>query len=142
MDVPPETVTDVTKAIQLSLAPVFLLSGIAGLLNVMSGRLARIVDRVRALTERPKDMARPQPHPELHRLERRRHLTRVAITACTIAALLLCITIATLFLEVMFHATLKWLIGGLFTAAMLALIASLSYFLREVHVAMQSGSVE
>src|SRR5262245_41067564 len=136
MDVPPETISDVTKAIQLSLAPVFLLSGIAGLLNVMSGRLARIVDRVRALTERPKDVARP--HPELGRLERRRHLTRVAITACTIAALLLCITIATLFLEVMFHVTLKWLIGGLFTTAMLALIASLSLFLREVHVAMQS----
>ena len=42
---------DVTRAIQLALAPVFLLTGIAGLLNVMSTRLSRIIDRGRALTE-------------------------------------------------------------------------------------------
>ena len=43
---------DVSHAIQLALAPVFLLTGIAGMLNVMAGRLARIIDRGRQLTER------------------------------------------------------------------------------------------
>ena len=33
--------SDVSHAIQLALAPVFLLTGIAGILNVMMGRLAR-----------------------------------------------------------------------------------------------------
>ena len=43
---------DMAHAIQLALAPVFLLTGIAGTLNVMTGRLARIIDRGRQLTER------------------------------------------------------------------------------------------
>ena len=42
---------DLAKAIQLALAPVFLLTGIGALINVMTGRLARIVDRGRAFAE-------------------------------------------------------------------------------------------
>ena len=38
----------------------------------------------------------------------------------------------------MLSTPLKWLIGGLFTAAMLALVVGLAFFLREVHLAMQS----
>ena len=44
-------VDDIGRAIQLALAPVFLLTGIAALLGVMAGRLARIIDRGRQLTE-------------------------------------------------------------------------------------------
>jgi hypothetical protein len=44
LDFVAENMTDVARAIQLALAPVFLLTGIAGLLNVMTNRLARIVD--------------------------------------------------------------------------------------------------
>jgi hypothetical protein len=40
MDVSPDSIGDGTKAIQLALVPVFLLTGIAGLLNVMTGRLS------------------------------------------------------------------------------------------------------
>ena len=49
----PVNFNDVAHAIQLALAPVFLLTGIAGILNVMAGRLARIIDRGRHLTETP-----------------------------------------------------------------------------------------
>jgi hypothetical protein len=41
---PAVSIGDVSHAIQLALAPVFLLTGIAGILNVMAGRLARIID--------------------------------------------------------------------------------------------------
>lgn len=122
------------RAIQLALAPVFLLTGIAGLLNVMTGRLARIVDRVRQLSGDAVDPARRV-------LELRRHFSGIAITACTVAALLICIVIATLFVEVMLDAPLKWLVGGLFTAAMLALVVGLAYFLREVHLAMRATRI-
>ncbi|MEP0495803.1 MAG: DUF2721 domain-containing protein, partial [Paraglaciecola sp.] len=40
-------VPDIAEIIQLAVAPVFMLTGIAGFLNVMSGRLGRIVDRAR-----------------------------------------------------------------------------------------------
>ena len=61
-----------------------------------------------------------------------------SITACTIAALLVCVVIAALFLEVMLGAPFKWLIGVLFTGAMLALVVGLSFFLREVQLSMHS----
>ena len=130
----PEAFSDMARAIQLALAPVFLLTGIAGLLNVMTGRLARIVDRVRQLSGDAVDPARRV-------LELRRHFSGIAITACTVAALLICIVIATLFVEVMLDAPLKWVVGGLFTAAMLALVVGLAYFLREVHLAMRATRI-
>ena len=111
------------------------------MLNVMAGRLSRIIDRGRALTEGRSDLMSSEHDSvnlEQQILERRRHFTSVAITASTIAALLVCMVIPAIFLEVMLDAPLKWLIGALFTAAMLALVVGLAFFLREVHLAMQS----
>jgi hypothetical protein len=111
------------------------------MLNVMAGRLSRIVDRGRALEEQrggvgPAEQASIDQ--KLRNLERRRHFNSIAITACTIAALLVCMVIAAMFLEVMLDAPLKWLIGALFTTATLTLVVGLAYFLREVHMATQT----
>lgn len=141
MALAPVNLGDIAHAIQLALAPVFLLTGIAGILNVMAGRLARIIDRGRQLTEHL------NPHPleregainlELASLEQRRHLASSAITACTFSALLVCTVIAALFVEVLLQAELKWLVGLLFTGSTLALVVGLAYFLREVHLATQT----
>ena len=132
-----ESIDDIAKAIQLALGPVFLLTGIAGMLNVMSGRLSRIIDRGRALTEKPDVIATYQPDElrnELQMLERRRHITSNAITMFTIAALLVCLVIVSLFLEFMFYVPLNWMIGALFILATLGLVVGLGYFLREVHL--------
>ncbi len=141
MSLSPDSFHDVARAIQLALAPVFLLTGIAGLLSVMAGRLARIIDRGRALSERRDEHLKVLPESvwlEQKTLEQRRHLTSVAITSCTIAALLVCTVIIVLFLEVMLEVPLNWVIGVLFSAAMLALVVGLAYFLREVHLATQT----
>ena len=141
MTTSPESVYTVTSAINLALAPVFLLSGIAGLLVVMTGRLGRIIDRGRALYEREGGASPDETsalHQELRHLERRRHFASMAITACTISALLVCLIIGALFIEVIVGAPLNWLIGGLFTVATLALVVGLMYFLREVHSATRT----
>jgi Protein of unknown function (DUF2721) len=139
MDMPTDTVADVARAIQLALAPVFLLTGISGLLNVMTNRLARIVDRARALKEKPGITISAQETlaMRLRRLERRRHFTSIAITSCTIAALLLCLVVATLFFEAMFEVRLSWFVGIQFMGSTLALVVGLGNFLREVHLATQ-----
>jgi hypothetical protein len=140
-----ENINDVATAIQLALAPVFLLTAIAGLLNVMAGRLSRIVDRGRALAEQRGDVGPAEQasiDQKLRNLERRRHLNSVAITACTVAALLVCMVIAAMFLEVMLDAPLKWLVGTLFTVATLVLVVGLAYFLREVHLATQTIRIQ
>ena len=137
----PVNLGDVAHAIQLALAPVFLLTGIAGVLNVMAGRLGRIIDRGRQLTEHalpPHVQSSETIGTELANLEHRRHLASSAITACTFSALLVCTVIAALFVEVLLQVELKWLVGLLFTGSTLALVIGLAYFLREVHLATQT----
>lgn len=132
---------DVTHAIQLALAPVFLLTGIGAILNVMTGRLARIIDRGRQLTEHPGGESLPAGETlavEFANLERRRHLTSVAITASTLSALLVCLVIAALFSEALLQIELKWLVGAFFTGSAVALVVGLAYFLYEVHLAMRT----
>lgn len=141
----PGNADSVVTAIQLALTPVFLLTAIAGLLSVMAGRLSRIVDRGRALAEQQGGVGPAEREAiagKLRNLERRRHLNSVAITACTVAALLVCIVIVAMFLEAMLDAPLQWLVGSLFTAATLALVVGLAYFLGEVHLATQTIRIQ
>jgi len=138
---PAVNIGDVSHAIQLALAPVFLLTGVAGILNVMAGRLARIIDRGRQLTEHPVPQQlqlTEKLQSELQGLERRRHFASAAITATTLSALLVCMVIAALFLEVLIQIELRWLVGALFTGSTLTLVVGLAYFLREVHMATKT----
>ncbi|MFN4151338.1 MAG: DUF2721 domain-containing protein, partial [Candidatus Sericytochromatia bacterium] len=76
MNVSTENITDVARVIQLALAPVFLLTGIAGVLNVVTGRLSRIIDRGRTLIEDPSKLelyGEQTINFELQQLEQRRH---------------------------------------------------------------------
>ena len=132
-------------AIQLAIAPVFLLTGVAALLGVMATRLARVIDRARSLEmgwpvfdAATRDAARR----ELAILERRRHVCSWSINFCTVAALLICIVIVALFMEEFFGKSLKWLSGGLFVIAMLGLILGLACFLREVYLATHTTTID
>jgi hypothetical protein len=126
-----ESVPVIQHAIQLAIAPVFLLTGIASLLGVMANRLSRIVDRARDLEQRWAQISEavlPMAKLEVATLERRRHLASWSINFCTGAALLVCVVIATLFFEEFFAKDLKWLAGSLFIGVMVALVAGLSCF--------------
>ena len=129
--------TAVSHAIQLALTPVFLLTAIAGLLNVMMGRLARVIDRGRRVAESDalRQLLGDAIHQEIANLEQRRRLASRAITACTFAALTTCLVIALIFLEVMMALHLMWLVGVTFMLCTLALVVGLTLFLREVHLA-------
>ena len=128
----------VSHAIQLAIAPVFLVTGIAGLLGVMANRLARVIDRARVIEQAWKEMdeeTRISAREELDNLERRRHLVSWSINFCTSAALLVCLVIVTLFLDEFFTKDFRWFAGVLFVSAMFLLIGGLASFLREVHLA-------
>ena len=135
----------ISHAIQLAIAPVFLLTGIGGLLGVMANRLARVIDRARKVEGGWRDMdaqARAAAAVEMHNLERRRHVISWSINFCTTAALFICLCIVTLFVEEFFGKNLKWLAGVLFVTAMLALICGLSCFLREVYLATHTTGID
>ena len=132
-------------AIQLAIAPVFLLTGIAGLLGVMATRLARVIDRARSLeTSWPAldDAVRAASRSEIVVLERRRRICSWSINWCTAAALLICLIIVALFAEEFFATNLKWLAGALFVLSMLSLISGLTCFLREVYLATHTTIID
>ena len=141
----PDSALLVQQAIQLSVAPVFLLTGIAGLLGVMATRLGRIIDRARSFEKTWSALnanAREAARVEMGNLERRRRVCSWSINYCTSAALLVCLVIVALFVEEFFATNLQWLAGALFVSAMVAVICGLVCFLREVYLATHTISID
>ena len=68
-------------------------------------------------------------------LSRRSRLANLAITLCTVCALLICLLIVTLFVSALLDVSASRWIAGLFILAMLALIGGLLTFLQEIFVA-------
>jgi hypothetical protein len=140
--VEPETaVTTVGHAIQLSVAPVFLLSGIGAMLAVMTNRLARVVDRARAVEAGLPDAAPGEllsSHGHLRTFSRRAKFINFAITFCTITALLVCAVVATLFIGAFLHFDAAVPVAILFIGAMSTFFAGLLCFLREIFIATAS----
>ncbi|HEX8986850.1 MAG TPA: DUF2721 domain-containing protein [Rhodocyclaceae bacterium] len=128
-------VSGVAHVIQLSVAPVFLLTGVGAILGVLVNRLGRVVDRFRALErhDAPADAA-----PEMRRLSRRARMIHWAIGLATSCALLVCLVIALLFISSITGVELSTAIAMLFIAAMLMLVAALLCFLREITLAKGS----
>lgn len=133
----PSTAHNIVQAIQLSVAPVFLIAGIGTLLNVLTSRLARVVDRGRAL-ERDLSLdveKEARVLAELKLLDRRMNWIHHAITLSTFAILLVCLLIVTLFIDEFIAVDLSRFVAILFVATMASLIAGLVAFLCEISYA-------
>jgi uncharacterized membrane protein YphA (DoxX/SURF4 family) len=132
-------VSSVALVIQLAVAPVFLLAGVGSLLGVLANRLARVIDRFHVLEGRLADESSAGEHAAtlstMISLSRRARLIHWAISLCTACDLLVCLVVVALFVGAELHIDLSTTIAGLFVAAMVALIAGLSCFLREIALA-------
>ncbi len=133
-------VFDITRVIQLAVAPVFLLSAIGTIINALTGRLARAVDRRRVVEEKVQDSAAESPaHPdmivELKLLARRITLVLWSIGFAVFSALLVCILIGTAFVGAFTSLDLSRTVAILFLAAVVALTICLVLFMREVFLA-------
>jgi Protein of unknown function (DUF2721) len=143
---PAETpIADVAHVIQLSVAPVFLLTALGTILGVLSTRLGRIVDRSRVLGERLAASPlgdRPGIEEERALLQRRRRLVNLAITCGTGAALLVSSVIISAFLGFILGWRVSGAIAVLFICAMVCAMAALVLFLSEVLVAVTNVDSE
>lgn len=137
---------DIAHVIQQAVAPVFLFSGIAAMLSVLTSRLGRVIDRARQFAieyhELPAGAERHEMRDRLATLAQRSRLINLAITLCTLAALLICVVIVTLFLAALLNVSASRWIAGLFIIAMLALVGGLLTFLREIFVATASVRID
>ena len=102
-----DIVTTVSQLIQLSVAPVFLLAAVAGLLNVFTGRLTRIIDKLEKLDKLEESKkSSNNDYKENQSTKRRRSFlamrmgnTNLAILFCTTTGLLVALVIVTMFLS-------------------------------------------
>ncbi|MCY7295193.1 DUF2721 domain-containing protein [Alteromonas sp. a30] len=125
--------------IQLAIGPVFLLAGIAGFLNVMSGRLGRIIDRarqvegmLRALTD---EKLLKKADAELRVLWRRTDIINKSIWYCVASGLCVCTVVVGVFVGDFWHLPIAQAVVVLFVFALVSLIVSLLLFLREIRLA-------
>ena len=134
-------VVDIAHAIQLALAPVFLLSGIGVLLGVLTNRLARIVDRARKVEEsllQADGASSEESRGQLRVAARRARLINLSITLSTVAALLVALVVALIFASTFAPINLATSVAILFVLAMVALVGGLMSFLFEVRVATEA----
>lgn len=124
----------ISEAIRDAVAPVFLVTGIGSLLGVLIGRLGRSIDRARLLNEMPAER-RESFRDELGIIVKRTKWLRRAIALATLAALCVCISIATLFISVETGFRTPHVVAITFISSMFLLIISLLCFLREIVLA-------
>jgi hypothetical protein len=133
---------DIAHLIQVALTPIFLISAIGVTLNVLTSRLARIVDRARAME---KDAKEPgflpdgrDVHAALRILQRRATYINAAITLITLSALFISLVVVMLFVNAFLRWDLAAFIACMFILSMLALAAALLAFLIEVRIATRT----
>ena len=135
-------IAEITRVIQLAVAPVFLLTAIGTLINALNVRLGRVVDRRRVLRERLRSLdeqAAIDARDELALLARRSRLIYHAIFAAVASALFICLVVAIAFIAALLSIELARVVAVLFVLSMGALIVCLSVFLREIFVAVTEG---
>jgi uncharacterized membrane protein (DUF485 family) len=138
MAFPAAQVSEIAGVIQLSVAPVFLLAGVGALVNAMSTRLSRAVDRARLLVGELDGADATQAariHDELQSISRRARLVTWAIALAVLCALMVTLLLIAAFFDAFLATDLSFLLAGIFVAALVAFSASLLMFLREILIA-------
>ena len=116
------------RAIQLSVAPVFLLTAIAGLLGVISNRLARVLDRAQRLQSVTDEAM------DLSLLKRRMTLLTRASEAVTTTGVLVAAVVAVTFITAIAVIDLTAIVVPLFVVAMVSLMVGLLTLLLDARV--------
>ena len=128
----------VAQTIQLALAPVFVLVAIGNIMNILSLRLARVIDRGRILQQRHAETSGPEHDAivrEMRILDRRIHLIGRAILLLVLSGLTIGSCVALLFVEELFKVKLQQVAAFAFMIAIGLLMWALTQFLREIREA-------
>lgn len=134
----------VIRVVQTALTPAFLLVAVGSLLNVLTGRLSRIVDRSRDLEAKHSKVSGKELVNvvlELRLLEKRMRIVGRSILLAVLAAVSVCVMIALLFLMGLTKFSMAEIVVGVFILALVLLAGALGAFVREVSLATHSIKV-
>ncbi|MBV8089885.1 MAG: DUF2721 domain-containing protein [Alphaproteobacteria bacterium] len=136
---PITTLDLVAHIIQVALTPVFLLSGIATLLNVFSTRLARVADRVEQIS---KEIEGADPGEDvddlaaqLLHLRRRSIALDIAVVLAAIGGAATCGSVLTLFVGALRDATVASVLFTTFGVAVACTIGAIAAYTSEMLMA-------
>ena len=132
----------ISEIMQTAVTPVFLLAGIGALLNVRTGRLGRIIDRLRYLQsflERVNSEDKEIILMNRTRLILRTRFINTSIFFCTLSGLIVCIVIGALFVGGINQIKLDSFISIAFILCMLSLILSLIFLICEILFATRTS---
>ncbi len=137
-------VTTIAQTIQLSLSPVFMLAGIGAVLNVLAGRLGRVIDRARDLESRHAGATkaeRTRYQTELRLLDQRISIVNAALFLCVASAVTTCLVVALLFIAELTKLPIGTIVAVIFILAMALLIVGLALFIIEVRLSLRATRV-
>jgi Protein of unknown function (DUF2721) len=139
------TVAELIPILQTAIGPVILISGVGLLLLTMTNRLARILDRARALSPQLVSADEVQAlliDQELCVLWRRALTVRLDIALVSSSALAAALLIIVLFLTAILRLELVWLIATFFVVCMAGLISGLVAFIVDVNLSLDALTLE
>lgn len=128
----------IAQTIQLALAPVFVLVAIGNIMNLLSTRLGRIVDRSRQLQERHGDTEGGEHDAvvrEIRIMDKRIALIGRAILLLVLSGLCIGVVVVLLFVEEFASLALQPVVAAVFIAAIGLLMGALVLFLLETRAA-------
>ena len=140
------TISTITSLIQLSVAPVFLIAGVAGLLNVFTSRLTRTIDKLEQIdaqinAHEEEEFSCSKEGEFLYKrrwfLIRRMQNINWSIFFATATGLMVALVIISVFLSSLMDFNSELFISVAFIMAMLFLITSLFLFSREIYFTNQ-----
>jgi hypothetical protein len=132
-------IVSIAQVVQAAVAPVFLLTGVAALLGILSTRLGRVTDRAREIETRMANGLVGSEYEafgnkELRLLWQRARMLNNSFILCTFCALMVCLVVMMIFLSYVLGRSMSDAISMLFIAAMVVLILALLMLLREVFI--------
>ena len=133
----------IAHIIQVALAPAFLLSALATLLNVFSTRLGRISDKVDALSAEAARMVQAKATAaeaarlsrRLSYLRRRSFVLDVAVVLASLGGGLIGLAVLTLFVGALRDAATASILFACFGAALICTVAAIGAFMAEILMA-------
>jgi hypothetical protein len=131
----------IVQTIQLALAPVFVLVAIGNILNILSTRLGRVVDRARILQAMHVETQGPEHDMvvrEIRVVDQRIKIITQAIRLMVLSGLCIGITVVLLFFEGLTEFDLNLIAAITFLISIVLLLAALVLFLRETQIAAEA----
>jgi len=138
---PELTRADIVTVLQTAMAPAFLLVALGAMLNIFTGRLARVIDRSRVVQNRYLETEGAEHIlcvNELRDLQLRIKYVNSAIYFSVVSAIVVCILIGLLFaMGLTSYPLLAEIVAGAFIIAVLLLSVALIQFSREVRIGIR-----